>query len=129
MQKLVMDGVQAHLESALNEQRHIGMAVGECVINKLNPVDEEHQLKFEYETNDDLTALKLLARSIPEQEAELKAWREKKRTISSDKDGQSHQHNKGGVVRGVVTQEDRFGQGMVEAKECSDTDRSAKCPH
>ena len=123
-----MSGVRVHLESALSEQRHIGMTVGECVFNKLNPVDKEHQLKFEYEASDEITSLKLLARPVAEQEAELKAWRAKNTTVLNDKDKQS-QHWKGDVARGVVREEkkeNRFGEGMVEATECSDTDRSAK---
>ena len=105
------------------------MAVSECVFNRLNPVDEEQRLKFEYEANDDTTALKLLARPIAEQEAELKTWRERNRTVLNDRDELSQQPRKGGVSMGVVRrerEEDRFGEGMVEATECSDTDRSAK---
>lgn len=129
IQKLLMSGVRVHLESTLSEQRHIGMAVSECVFNKLNPVnDEEHRLKFEYEVNDDITALKLLARPVAEQEAELKEWRERNRTVTSDRSRQE-QCRDVGVAKGVVRkerEEDRFGDGMVEATECSDTDRSAK---
>ena len=123
-----MSGVRVHLESTLNEQRHIGMAVSECIFNKLNPVDKEHELKFDYEANDEITALKLLARPVAEQEGELKAWRERNRTVMNDREklAQQEQRRKVGVARGVVRrEEDRFGEGMVEATECSDTDRSA----
>ena len=128
IQKLLMSGARVHLESTLSEQRHIGMAVSECVFNKLNPIDdEEHRLKFEYEVNDDITALKQLARPVAEQEAELKEWRERNRIVTNDRSRQEQPRNVG-VERGVVRkerEEDRFGDGMVEATECSDTDRSA----
>ena len=129
IQKLLMSGARVHLESTLNEQRHIGMAVAECVFNKLNPIDdEEHWLKFEYEVNDDITGLKQLARPVAEQEAELKEWRERNKIVTNDRSWQEQPRNVG-VARGVVRkerEEDRFGDGMVEATECSDTDRSAK---
>jgi hypothetical protein len=127
-----MSGVRVHLESTLSEQRHIGMAVSECVFNKLNPVDdEEHRLKFDYEVNDDIAALKLLARPVAEQETELKEWRERNRMVMDNRDELSQQKRCGnvGVVKGVIRKEreaNRFGDGMVEATECSDTDRSAK---
>ena len=128
IQKLLMSGARVHLESTLNEQRHIGMAVAECVFNKLNPIDdEEHRLKFEYEVNDDVTGLKQLARPVAEQEAELKEWRERNKIVTNDRSRQEQPRNVG-VARSVVRkerEEDRFGDGMVEATECSDTDRSA----
>ena len=128
IQKLLMSGVGVHLESTLSDQRHIGMAVSESVFNRLNPVDQEHRLKFEYETNDEITALRLLARPVLEQEADLKEWRERNRIVVNDKLSQEEQQQrKVGVARGVIRQEreaDRFGEGMVEATECSDTDRS-----
>ena len=125
IQKLLMSGARVHLESTLNEQRHIGMAVSECVFNKLNPIDdEEHRLKFEYEVNDDITVLKQLARPVAEQEAELKEWRKRNKIVTNDRSRHEQPKNVG-VARGVVREEDRFGDGMVEATECSDTDRSA----
>ena len=101
------------------------MAVGECVFNKLNPQDKEHQLKFEYETNDDITALKLLARPIPEQEAELKSWWVEHQLISNEPvRSQQVCHDKPvGGAEDVVGGGERFGHGLVEAQECSDTDR------
>ena len=120
-----MGGVQAHLESALPEQRHIGMVVGECLINNLNPLDEKHQLKFEYEANDELIALKLLARPISEQEAELMAWREGCGSLSSDL-GKAESVKDHSKAEHLTQPEERFGEGLVEATECSDTDRLAK---
>ena len=119
-----MSGVQAHLDDPLPDVRHIGMAVGECVFNKLNREDSEHQLKFEYETNDEIADLKLLARSISEQEKDLDVLREKAHSIA-DIDSKAvlcgEQPDEGGkAVAGV---EERFGEGYVQATECSDTDR------
>ena len=126
LQRLIMTGVQVHLESQLSGQRHIGMAVGECLFNKLHPQDTERQLKFEYETTDDIMALRLLSRPITEQEAELKVWREGRGLTTSNlkEDESASNRSKGeeGVVVGVV-KEERFGEGFVEATECSDTDR------
>ena len=117
-----MSGVQAHLDDPLPDVRHIGMAVGECVFNKLNREDSEHQLKFEYETNDEIAALKLLARSISEQEKDLDVLREKAHSISDNKAVSCGEQpvEDGKAVAGV---EERFGEGYVQATECSDTDR------
>lgn len=56
-----MAGLQAHLDSPLQERRHIGMAVGEGAMHWLNPSDSHH-LKFEYEPSEEVRAVQLLAR-------------------------------------------------------------------
>lgn len=61
LQRLVMAGLQAHLDSPLQERRHIGMAVGEGAMHWLNPSDSHH-LKFEYEPSEEVRAVQLLAR-------------------------------------------------------------------
>lgn len=103
------------------------MAVGECVFNRLHSQDEEHRLKFEYETTDEIRELQQLARPISEQEVELKAWREG-RGSSSDNDeerGEDLSTSQTEADR-EVKGEERYGEGLVEARECSDSDRSAR---
>ena len=59
--RLVMAGLQAHLDSPLQERRHLGMAVGEGAMHWLNPSDSHH-LKFEYEPSEEVRAVQQLSR-------------------------------------------------------------------
>lgn len=78
--KLVMLGVQTHIQSPLPEVRHIGMAVGEVLMNSLQGTtsaaadsDGDHQrLEFEYPTSEATEAIKKLGRPVAKQEQELK---------------------------------------------------------
>jgi len=71
-----MSGVEAHIQCPLPDMRHIGMVVGEKIVNMLSDTsDKEHALKFDYSSNSLSQTIGKLARPIAEQEEEL--WKEK----------------------------------------------------
>lgn len=129
LQRLAMTGIQTHIESPLEHIRHVGMVVGECVMNSFNLSDEKHKLKFDYPTTQDIESIKALSRPIAIQEKELKR-------IGTDTipgpmqqtlEVKSTQQQQGGF-----SNTERFGEGMVNATECSDTDRyihTLSCTH
>ena len=120
LQQLTLTGIQAHIESPLEQVRHIGMAVGECVMNRFNPSDYKHKLKFEYTTNQDIESIKALCRPIAVQEKELKQIRPDK--IPDPVQAQPLE-DKSAEQQRVLSNSARFGEGMVNATECSETDR------
>lgn len=70
--KLLMSGIETHVQCPLPEVRHVGMVVGECLMNQLHPTkDEEHRLKFDYPISAETETIRKLARPVAEQEAEL----------------------------------------------------------
>ena len=61
LQQLVMSGIQVHIDSPIETVRHVGMATGECLMNRLNP-STSHKLKFEYDPSEEVKTLLSLAR-------------------------------------------------------------------
>lgn len=100
-----MTGIQVHIQSPLPEVRHVGMAVGQTLMNLLHPTTKEsNRLKFDYEPSPDTASIERLARPLEEQEKELReTW-----PVTAD----------GGVVTSVG--------GFVESKENPDARVSSK---
>lgn len=119
LQRLAMAGIQTHIESPLEQVRHIGMVVGECLMNKFNSLDKEHRLKFDYATTQDIENIKELSKPLTLQEEELK----KSKTSTTSDPIQETPLIKYVQEEGEVVINERFGEGMVNATECSDTDR------
>ncbi len=125
--KLTMSGVEIHIQSPLDDVRRVGMAVGECLINKLNKasLEEKNKLKFEYVGTPETEAIEKLARPISEQEEDLKEEMKRNTVIEGGGGG-----NRGGVVveggslgnRDVPPSVKRFGEGLVHTVDCSDSD-------
>ena len=113
LQRLTMAGIEAHIESPLQQIRHVGMAVGEFLMNRFNPLDQSQSLKFEYETSEEIKVLQNLSRPISEQQKDLECGG--RREVVTDVEGD----------RGEKSEvcEERFGEGMVKTVQCSDSDR------
>ena len=66
-QELLMQGVQVHLEiTGNNDMKHIGMATGEFVMNKLYP-SVETPLKFSCPNTESVVWLKSFMKPLSEQ--------------------------------------------------------------
>ena len=102
-----MQGVQAHIDSPLQEWRHIGMAVGECLMNRLNPT-AKHKLSFDYQPSSSVAALRKLSRPLDEQERELRAAGQRPPNTTQRKEEEevtTHTANSDGA--------EQFGTGFV----------------
>ena len=132
-----------HIESPLPEVRHVGMAVGQCLMNLLHPTNKESNgLNFDYKPSPDTDSIEELVRPLDEQERKLRAsWT----TAASSSDGGgcgllNDKVVEGGVRGGAIAargnscssssfdappsqspQRD-FGEGLVRAVDCSDSD-------
>lgn len=132
--KVLMSGVQAHIQSPIAEVRHIGMSVGQSLMNMLHhTTDDAHKLKFDYEPNSDTTAIEKLARPVQEQEEELR-----KRRKEREEDGRGGEKvgggggggggkvgGGGGKVGGGGGGGEKFGEGVGNAN-VGDTRTSTK---
>lgn len=63
LQRLVMSGIQTHIGSPLEDTRHIGMAVGETLMNRFNQsLPNSQRLCFDYQPSPEIQAVLQLAR-------------------------------------------------------------------
>lgn len=117
LQSVAMQGVQAHIDSPLQEWRHIGMAVGECLMNRLNPT-AKHKLSFDYQPSSSVAALRKLSRPLDEQERELRAAGQRPPNTTQRKEEEevtTHTANSNGA--------ELFGTGFVRTATAeSDSD-------
>ena len=115
------------MQSALTEVRHIGMAVGQILMNMMHPMkDDAAKLHFDYEPSPDTVAIEKLARPLWEQEEGLSEMRLESREVSDGgnvvtastepKDKVSSSSSSSGSSVG------QFGEGYVHTVECSDGD-------
>lgn len=106
-----MAGIEAHIESPLQDVRHVGMVIGEFLMNTFNSSDQLQKLSFNYEPSEETAALQTLTRPLAEQETDLKGLEKNKvvevTRVEQDKKDES---------------EPRFGDGPVKTVECSDSD-------
>ncbi|XP_061404098.1 telomere length regulation protein TEL2 homolog [Lethenteron reissneri] len=88
---LMMGGVKCHLESNIVSVRRLGMITAESITSVLEPAG--HQLKFEYEEDEETVHLKSLLNPEPEQnEAKMHSHAAIVEKISQDQYGKD-QHN------------------------------------
>ncbi len=143
--KVLMSGIQVHVESPQPEVRHVGMAVGQILMNLLHPsTKEKDQLKFDYASSPDVNSIEKLARPLEEQESELRlSWASngmvgvaRERGSNVDEDGPAtevgpRKLSRDSAESGSSSDEDLedkrsstrdFGEGFVHAVDCSDTD-------
>lgn len=122
--------MQVHIQSPLGEVRHIGMAVGQTLMNMLHPMmDDTAKLNFDYEPSPDTVAIEKLARPVHEQEEELREMRGDGGgggVSGSDDTVTVSTKPKGGVCSSSSSlsgsPSGQFGEGYVHAVECSDGD-------
>jgi hypothetical protein len=131
--KLIMMGVQTHIQSPLPAVRHTGMAVGEVLMNSLHETpsdpDSEHKaLDFEYPAGPATEAIKKLGRPVAEQERELQGGR--RGVEGGEKEAAGSVGDTGGKTvvgdtkqdPGIGGERERFGEGYARAVDCSDSD-------
>lgn len=124
--KLLMAGVEVHMQTPLLDVRHLGMAVGECLMNKLHKTTEdEPPLKLDYKASPEVIAVTKLAQPIAKQEEELK-----KETGSANvskplkmEPEPVKEEEEEEVVSGKGSPlAEKYGEGFVHAVQCSESD-------
>lgn len=133
LQRLVMGGVEVHLESLSETVRGMGMVVGEVVLERVMGEGP----KFQYTLSEEMQELQRLARwvspegggeggsnwsvcpcrPVEEQERELKERELKERELKE----YEVRGERGG--EDVSPSPERLGEGLAHVTECSDSDR------